>query len=74
MRRPELLLLDDPTNNLDVANVEFLESVIAALEAAVVIVSHDDVFLDHCGMSAVLTLGTADISWRRASAVVGTGR
>jgi ATPase subunit of ABC transporter with duplicated ATPase domains len=49
-----LLLLDEPTNNLDLANIEFLERIVREFRGAVVIVSHDDTFLERCGVSQEL--------------------
>lgn len=45
---PELLVLDEPTNNLDLQNIEFLEGFVRQFEGALLIISHDDVFLDRC--------------------------
>jgi ATPase subunit of ABC transporter with duplicated ATPase domains len=47
---PQLLLLDEPTNNLDLASVGQLESALRAYRGAVVIVSHDQRFLDEVGI------------------------
>ncbi|WP_092534398.1 ABC-F family ATP-binding cassette domain-containing protein [Amycolatopsis arida] len=46
VRQPEALLLDEPTNHLDDAATAFLERHLAALPGAVVLASHDRVFLD----------------------------
>jgi ATP-binding cassette subfamily F protein 3 len=43
---PTLLLLDEPTNHLDIDALEWLEEFLAAYPGAVLIVSHDRVFLD----------------------------
>ena len=43
---PDILLLDEPTNHLDIAAVEWLENYLKSYENAVVIVSHDRMFLD----------------------------
>lgn len=48
---PELMLLDEPTNNLDAMNVEFLEELIRGFRGALVIVSHDARFLQRCGVT-----------------------
>ncbi|AGH94497.1 ATP-binding cassette domain-containing protein [Pseudobdellovibrio exovorus] len=48
---PELLILDEPTNNLDLANVEFLENLIQEFRGALVVISHDEVFLKNCGVT-----------------------
>lgn len=44
--RPDLLLLDEPDNHLDLAGKSFLEDFIQAYKGAVVIVSHDRYLLD----------------------------
>ncbi|TGN04019.1 ATP-binding cassette domain-containing protein [Leptospira dzoumogneensis] len=54
--KPELLLLDEPTNNLDLENIEFLENLIREFKAAVLIVSHDELFLENCGIQEELTI------------------
>lgn len=46
LSKPDLLLLDEPTNHLDVEAVAWLEEYIANYKKAVVIVSHDRMFLD----------------------------
>lgn len=46
LSKPDLLLLDEPTNHLDIDAVEWLEGYLSAYKNAVVIVSHDRMFLD----------------------------
>lgn len=46
LEHPDILLLDEPTNHLDVEMIEWLENFINHYEKAVVIVSHDRMFLD----------------------------
>ena len=46
LSKPDLLLLDEPTNHLDVDAVAWLEEYLSAYKKAVVIVSHDRMFLD----------------------------
>jgi ATPase subunit of ABC transporter with duplicated ATPase domains len=48
---PQLLLLDEPTNNLDLVSQRQLESALAAYRGALVVVSHDDRFLDAIGIT-----------------------
>lgn len=43
---PNLLLLDEPTNHLDVSALEWLEKFLSEYSGAVLMVSHDRVFLD----------------------------
>ena len=50
---PDVLLLDEPTNHLDLPAIEWLESEIAGLRSAVVIVSHDRRFLEDLTTSTV---------------------
>ncbi len=46
LSHPDLLLLDEPTNHLDVAAVKWLENYIRSYKSAVVIVSHDRMFIE----------------------------
>ena len=46
LEKPDILLLDEPTNNLDISTVEWLEGYIKNYPKAVVIISHDRMFLD----------------------------
>ena len=46
LQAPDVLLLDEPTNHLDAAAAEWLETFLAEVKQAVVVVSHDRYFLD----------------------------
>ncbi|HOA22029.1 MAG TPA: ABC-F family ATP-binding cassette domain-containing protein [Anaerolineaceae bacterium] len=46
LEEPDLLLLDEPSNHLDIAAVEWLEAWLRDWDGAVIIVSHDRYFLD----------------------------
>ncbi|PJZ49009.1 ATP-binding cassette domain-containing protein [Leptospira saintgironsiae] len=54
--KTELLLLDEPTNNLDLGNIEFLEGLIREFKAAIIVVSHDEKFLENSGIQEELTI------------------
>mgnify|MGYP001138257019 CR=1 FL=1 len=43
---PDILLLDEPTNHLDLPTIEWLEGYLKTYDKAVIIVSHDRMFLD----------------------------
>lgn len=53
---PELLVLDEPTNNLDLDSVQALVDGLTAYHGALLIVSHDEELLDRLGLDAVVTL------------------
>lgn len=46
LSRPDMMLLDEPTNHLDLPTIEWLENYLKNYDKAVIIVSHDRMFLD----------------------------
>ena len=58
LEKPDLLLLDEPTNHLDLNTIEWLENYLAKYKKAMVLVSHDRVFLDKtCNVTYELEYG-----------------
>ena len=47
---PQLLVLDEPTNNLDISGVEQLAGALAEWKGALLLVTHDDGFAGHVGI------------------------
>ena len=46
LSKPDILLLDEPTNHLDISTIEWLEGYLKGYNRALVVVSHDRLFLD----------------------------
>ena len=61
---PELLVLDEPTNSLDLRSVDQLVGALAGYRGALLVVSHDDALLRRLGVTTTLRLersGTLDV-------------
>lgn len=55
-----LLIMDEPTNNLDIPSVEALETAINGFGGGILFVSHDRDFVEHVRPTQVITLSSAD--------------
>ncbi len=53
---PQLLVLDEPTNNLDLASVAQLAEALGSYRGSILVVSHDQPFLDRLGIDVVIEL------------------
>jgi ABC transport system ATP-binding/permease protein len=80
-----VLVLDEPTNDLDIETLELLEELIAAFDGTVLLVSHDRAFLDNIVTSTLAFEGDGRaveyvggwedyVRQRRASVPAGPGR
>ena len=49
-KAPDLIILDEPTNNLDLQNVEILTDSIKDYQGTLLVISHDAVFLEEIGV------------------------
>ncbi|MDK1373638.1 MULTISPECIES: ABC-F family ATP-binding cassette domain-containing protein [unclassified Sinorhizobium] len=56
---PLLLILDEPTNHLDIDSISAVEAGIRAYDGALVVVSHDELFLEAIGITRRLELGVS---------------
>ena len=63
---PALLILDEPTNHLDIESIETVEAGLRAYDGALLVVSHDETFLDAIGISRRLDLGLAQAASLRS--------
>jgi ATPase subunit of ABC transporter with duplicated ATPase domains len=53
---PEMIVLDEPTNNLDLQNIGILTAAIRAYRGTLLVVSHDRQFLEDIGVSRSIAL------------------
>ncbi|MCF1753077.1 ABC-F family ATP-binding cassette domain-containing protein [Mariniradius sediminis] len=53
LEKPALLMLDEPTNHLDLPSIQWVENYLRNYEGAVIVVSHDQEFLDNCVSTTV---------------------
>lgn len=56
-KAPDMIILDEPTNNLDLQNVEILTNSIKDYHGTLLVISHDEVFLQEIGIDRELMLG-----------------
>ena len=54
---PQLLILDEPGNHLDIESLTAIETGLAAYDGALLVVSHDPAFLDAIGITREIALG-----------------
>ncbi|WP_320785106.1 ABC-F family ATP-binding cassette domain-containing protein [Streptomyces sp. CRN 30] len=69
---PQLLMLDEPTNNLDMASVRRLTTALDSYEGALIVASHDLPFLRSIGITRWLLLAEGELRETTAEAVAET--
>jgi ATP-binding cassette subfamily F protein uup len=62
LRPSNLLILDEPTNDLDIETLELLEEVVANYAGTVILVSHDRDFVNNCVSSCLYFDGTGQVT------------
>jgi ATP-binding cassette subfamily F protein uup len=62
LRPSNLLILDEPTNDLDIETLELLEEVVANYAGTVILVSHDRDFVNNCVNSCLYFDGSGEIT------------
>jgi ATPase subunit of ABC transporter with duplicated ATPase domains len=68
---PQLLMLDEPTNNLDMASVRQLTTALESYEGALIVASHDLPFLQSAGITRWLLLADGELRETTREEVVG---
>lgn len=58
---PDTILLDEPTNNLDLRNLKILTQAISDYQGTLIVVSHDSYFIEEIGIDRELNLSTSNI-------------
>ncbi|SIT97006.1 hypothetical protein SAMN05660493_01708 [Epilithonimonas bovis DSM 19482] len=53
---PDMIILDEPTNNLDIQNIEILTSAINDYAGTLIVVSHDNRFLEDININKTISL------------------
>ena len=53
---PDIIILDEPTNNLDIQNIEILTRAINEYQGTLIVVSHDEYFLEQTNRERTIQL------------------
>ncbi len=61
MKKPNFLILDEPTNDLDIQTLEILEDYLNKFSGCLIVVSHDRFFMDRCVDHTFVFLGNGVI-------------
>ena len=55
-KAPDIIILDEPTNNLDIQNIEILTNAIRDYKGTLLVISHDDVFSEEINVETRIVL------------------
>lgn len=55
-KSPDIIIFDEPTNNLDIQNIEILTAAINEYQGTLIVVSHDDTFLEQINIERTIEL------------------
>ncbi len=55
-KTPDIIVLDEPTNNLDIQNIEILTVAVNEYKGTLIVVSHDEYFLEQINVERILEL------------------
>ena len=55
-KTPDILVLDEPTNNLDIQSMDIITSVVKAYEGTILLISHDSYFVYQIGINQSISL------------------
>ena len=53
---PDIIILDEPTNNLDIQNIEILTTAVNEYQGTLIVVSHDESFLEQINIERIIQL------------------
>ena len=53
---PKIIIVDEPTNNLDIQNIEILTAAINEYQGTLIVISHDQVFLEQINIEKSISL------------------
>lgn len=62
---PQLLILDEPTNHLDLTSIASIESALKNYQGAMIVISHDQTFLENIGVERVVKVNGTKIRKNR---------
>lgn len=55
-KSPDIIIFDEPTNNLDIQNIEILTAAINEYQGTLIVVSHDETFLEQINIERTIEL------------------